>query len=62
MDSGAECSLMKLHIPEPAAPVYFDKKVIHHGITPDGIPSLGHFSMDLKFYERSYTQEFEGYR
>lgn len=26
---------------------------------PNGIPSLGRFSMDLKFNERSHTQEFQ---
>lgn len=59
MDSGADCSLIKLHLPDPEAPVYFDKKVILHGITPDGIPSLGRCAMKLHFGERSYGQEFQ---
>lgn len=32
--NGADCSLIKLHIPDPEAPVYLDKKIILHGITP----------------------------
>lgn len=59
VDSGADCSLIKLHLPDPDAPVFFDKKVILHGITPDGIPSLGRCSMELHFGERSYGQEFQ---
>lgn len=55
MDSGADCSLIKLHIPDPDAPVLFAKKVIFHVITLDGIPLLGRFFMELKFKERSYT-------
>lgn len=39
--------------------MYFDKKVILHGITPDGIPSLGRFSMDLHFGNHCYEQEFQ---
>lgn len=39
--------------------MYFDRKVIFRGITPNGNHHWAGFSMDLKFNERSYTQEFQ---
>lgn len=59
LDSGADCSLMKLHVPDPEAPVSLENRVILHGITPDGITSMGSFIMNLGFGSYSYDQEFQ---
>lgn len=59
LDSGADCSLIKLHIPNEETPVDLNKKVILHGITANGIDSLGTCHLDLEFNGQTYRQEFQ---
>lgn len=59
LDSGADCSLIKLHIPDEETPVDLDRKVILHGITANGIDSLGTCHLDLEFSGQAHHQEFQ---